>query len=811
MKHFLLLTLTFCSFSLWGQHTFEIKDQANDLPVANVEVLDSSKEILGVSNQDGIVDLKDNTLIIFIDHPGFPPQSIQLSPEQKVIYLNSDLVNLKDVEVIANDSKSLNLIRKVIENQKRNSPKSLSSYRYDAYTKLWVDAQGDSLVYIQNPKTEADSTQNRTKKLLENSMLFLSERAIEHNYDQKLGEKNEVKAARISGLKTPLYELIALQPISTEFNENEFNFFFRKFINPLSKAGLKNYNYIITDTIVSEGKKQVEVSFNSKNRQKKALYGYALIDLTSYALTKFYAENQTKAGSDTYIEMIYSPYKGVWIPARQVFKVDANNMSYSVEKDSINTEGEKVAYKENKKTRSWLTAQSTFSNFKTPIDFDSQVFKGYANEVKKEAFTDFNTKIKSFRKDDLTDRERTTYVKVDSIGKKAKVDRNIKLFRIITQQGWLNFGPVDLHLLDLLQFNDYEGYRLGLNFRTSHKFSQNFGLNTRVHYGLNDKVVKYGLGGWLSVNNATDAQLFADFSDDIVASGRFQFPNLNMFNYLRNQQEGTSDYLFIDKVNAQFGYRQDVWRKLGMELSFNYAKERSLFDYQFKDDAVDKTYQTNTAQLALRYVPKEEKIQTPMGNFILNSGAPMYFLTLNQGLNLLDGENEFTRIEFLTLQKLNIFKSPTYLNVRAGKVFGEVPVWHYFDGLGRARMKDSFWKRARIGGSQIFETMPQGVFVSDQFIFGSIKQKVLNLKVVKDKSIPIHLLYKAGVGNLSHKANHRGLNLQAMDQVYQEAGIEINKLVMGLFGVGMYYRFGAYNVGEFEKDFSIKAVINLGR
>ncbi|MDG4951020.1 DUF5686 family protein [Weeksellaceae bacterium KMM 9724] len=806
---FPLFFLLFASY-IFGQQTFLIKDKASDQALEQVKIYNQNREVLSISNEDGVFMLNDKQELIYVEHPGFPSQSFQLPVEQNIIYLDSDLVNLRDIQVVANDDKSLKLIKKVIENQKRNNPKSLGNFKYKSYTKLWADGQGDSIAYIPNPKTSQDSAQNQAKKLLENSMLFLSERAISHYYDKRMGIKNKVEAARISGLNTPLYELIALQPISTEFNEDEFNFFFRKFTNPLSLAGLKAYNYIITDSIQQEGRNLVEVSFNTKKKEKKSLQGYALIDLESFALSKFYAENKTKAGSYTYIEMIYEPYKNVWIPSRQVFKIDADNLSYYVKKDSINEKGEKVEYNLNKTARSWLNSHTTFSDFEAPVELDSKVFKGYESEVNKKAFTEFNEKIDSFRESTLNERELNTYVKIDSIGKAQNVDRNIQLLRVITQQAWLNFGNFDVYLLDLLQFNDYEDYRVGLNLRTSHKFSQKFGLNARTFYGTTDKVVKYGLGAWLKVNPNNDAEVYVDYSDDIASAARFSHPNLNLLNAINERTEKSSDYLFIDKINAQVGYRQDFFRNLKLDLSLNMAKERSLFEYTYKDNSEDKTYKSNTLRAAFRFAPREESIQTPMGKFAIKGGLPTYYLKVEKGLNLLDGETDFTRLEFSTNQKLDIFKTSTLVNLRMGKVFGEVPIWHYFGGLGRGRDKEQFWQRARMGGSQIFETMAQGEFISDQYVFGSIKQRVLNLKLVKDKNIPIHMLYKAGYGSLDKKENHTGLIYNEMDQVYQEVGLEINNLVMKVFGLGLYYRLGAYNTGEFKNDFSVKAVFNFG-
>lgn len=804
------LFLLFASI-VFAQQSLQVLDDTTQLPISQVALRDLDHRVLSLTDDNGFVEISEDISEIYIDHPGYFPQNYELPVADNKIYLSNELIQLKDLQIIANDEKSLNLIRKVIENQRKNNPKSLPNYRYTSHAKFWADTHADSIEYIPQPMSKEDSAQNEFKQLLEESMMFLSERAITHYYDQKHGTKNKVEAARISGLQSPLYEVMALQPISTEFNEDEFNFFFRKFTNPLSNAGLKSYNYIITDTIQVGNRTFVEVSFNAKSSEKNALHGFVEIDLASYTLSKFYAENQNKSGTETYVEMIYAPFQNVWIPKRQIFKLEAENVSHTSRQDSIAPNGEIIENKVRKKSKSWINSYTTYSNFESPVDLDKDIFKGYSFEVGKNAFKDFENRIDDFRQETLSEREQNTYLKIDSIGKAQKIDRSIKLIRLITQQGWLNFNKVDFYVPDVLQINDYEGYRIGLNFRTSHDFSQKIGFNARTYYGTEDKVFKFGLGAWYHLNPNNSSQIFIDYSDDITSSGRFTHPSMNLFHVLNHRKEQTSNYLYIDKVHSKIGYRQDLFENLNIELSFNSAKERNLFPYQFQENPLDKTYQSNSFQAAFRYAPKERGIQTPMGKVSFNAGFPIYYFSIDQGMDIFSGENEFTRMEFNMNQSWNIFQSPTYFNLRMGKVFGEVPIWHYFDGPGRARNKADFWQRARVGGSQIFETMTQGEFISDQFVMVSLKQRLVNLKVSEQKRIPFHLVYKVAYGDMDSIENHQLLNFQTMDQVYQEAGLEVGSLFGKMLGLGFYYRFGAYHLNDFEKDFSAKLIINFGR
>ena len=105
--------------------------------------------------------------------------------------------------------------------------------------------------------------------------------------------------------------------------------------------------------------------------------------------------------------------------------------------------------------------------------------------------------------------------------------------------------------------------------------------------------------------------------------------------------------------------------------------------------------------------------------------------------------------------------------------------------------------------------MIPGEFIVDRFVFGSIQQKLFNLKFGKNIDIPFVGVYKIGVGDMSNQQLHNNLTFNNMKHSYQEVGLEINNLILKVIGVGLYYRVGAYNYNDFERDFSVKAVLNL--
>ncbi|STD03726.1 hypothetical protein [Chryseobacterium carnipullorum] len=128
---------------------------------------------------------------------------------------------------------------------RENSPKSLGSYSFKSYEKISLDIDQDSITqfnqFFNTPdflkkKREKDSLSTiSAKQIFSKSKLFLWERAQEFLYSKQYGEKINILDNRISGLKQPIYEMIAVQQSNRDKIPNQikqenrglYRFFFR--------------------------------------------------------------------------------------------------------------------------------------------------------------------------------------------------------------------------------------------------------------------------------------------------------------------------------------------------------------------------------------------------------------------------------------------------------------------------------------------------------------------------------------------------------------------------------------------------------
>lgn len=186
-----------------------------------------------------------------------------------------------------------------------------------------------------------------------------------------------------------------------------------------------------------------------------------------------------------------------------------------------------------KKEKIWINLETTFKDIQNPAHFKRKEFLGYEDEI---AYSNLNENkwdnvMQNYRDSTLSNKERHTYEAIDSLGQKYKLDRQMKLMRIINSGGKLSLGKVDLDLTKILAFNDYEGFRLGAAFNTNENWSEKYSLNAYSAYGFKDETFKFGFGGDYFVNKPYSGRLFAKYSQDVSASGKT--PIVLQSNYTR--------------------------------------------------------------------------------------------------------------------------------------------------------------------------------------------------------------------------------------------------------------------------------------
>lgn len=807
----LFYTFLFFSSTLLSQTRLTVMDGfMEDQPLEGVSVVDDENRVLGKTNSKGVFVVPATVNRVSLNYEGYAQKKLYVYGKDLVVKLHPITVLLHSSEISNDDSEARNLIKQVIQNQKKNSIENLKSYQFKSYSKFLVTASTDSMPYIMMPRNEKDSAYNDIRKLLDKSHLMLGERAMDHKYSSQYGRKNVVKATRISGTKLPMYEFAAMQPISHSFEDEKINFFFRQFINPVSQSGLKEYRYRISEKDTIDNRPMLVISYFPQKRipNNQQIKGKVWIDQERKAIAKFYGENL----SDTHVaelEVDWTNVQNYWFPKHQRFRMDGGAITYPATKDTILPDGTLRLDTIRKKEKVWLHLTTSFKDIITPEEFDRKEFKGYENEVDVDSMENPESTLEAYRDNRLTEMEKNTYVKIDSIGEKYKMDRNIQLLRVISSGGKLAIGKYDLDLTKIFNYNDYEGFRLGLGGNTNYKFHDRLSLNGYVAYGFQDEKFKFGGGIEYLVNKPYSGKLFASYAQDVEASGRN--PIILQNNYISFIQSNFSNLYYDDYFSyrkVQVGYEQDFWQNFTVRLSGIYSEKEAEFEYQYQNNRMDEKFLAFDTQLALRWAPKDKNVRTPFGKVTISSGLPVFYLALTQGINLFNADYTPTRLDFSYLDLYRTFLGQTDFQFRTGISFGDTPIMNLYEGMGNSRNREKILERFGVAGINTFETMVPGEFYSDRFLMVNVSHKFAGFMLMKREVFP-EFIYRGLIGDIHHPEDHHFIDFKTPNKYYQEGGLELNQLIYGLVGIGAYYRFGAYAYDNFDQNFFVKATLKL--
>jgi hypothetical protein len=266
-------------------------DDASQKPVFNAKI-SCDNTVIGYTNEQGVLEFKTGCKNIDIDADSYQKEtvSVESSMEISLLKKSSKTTNIEAVVIEdKSDPRALEILKKVNKLFNENSPKSLGSYSYKSYEKISLDIDEDSLTQfnqyfndlnIFKKKREKDSLNNiSARKVFSKSKLFLWERAQEFLYSKKYGEKINILDNRISGLKQPIYEMIALQQSNRDIVPEQ--------VKPENR-GL--YRFFLSDTVTLDGRKNFVIRFrevNYKKPDRKRKYNGAIyVDTETYGIKK---------------------------------------------------------------------------------------------------------------------------------------------------------------------------------------------------------------------------------------------------------------------------------------------------------------------------------------------------------------------------------------------------------------------------------------------------------------------------------------------------------------------------------------------
>jgi hypothetical protein len=647
------------------------------------------------TNDDGKYRLSTNNNTyskIQVSFVGYKTAIVDIVPgkEQTVnVRLQPDSKQLSEVVIKSGkkkrytnkDNPAVELIRKVIANKEKNRPESYNYVEYKAYERLNfsfinVSDNFSDRKFFRKYKFLLDNRDTTTvpgKNLLP---IYLNEKVFNYYYSKNperkktkvIGEKGVnfgsfIDSEGIGVYFKHLYQDVDIYANSTVLVTNEF-------LSPISDNAPLQYKFFITDTVVVDGTKLVELSFTPRNTNEILYEGSIYITLDgNYGVQK----------ADLTINRNINLN---WVKEMHInldFEKNADGR-YHLSKSNIMAD---FGLSKSKNGGIFGQRYVTFQNYVTNVPRPDSTYEGQlaitSDEVKHRS-DEFWAKN---RQDTLSGAEAKVYANIDSLGRMKSFRRVVDIAQLFVF-GYKGVGPFDIGPANAFySFNPVEGFRLRVGGRTNIDFSKRMLFETYAAYGFKDEKWKFFLSGIYSFNKNSvyrfpQNYIRASFQRDTRIPGQ-ELLFLREDNFLLSFKRGNNDkYLYNDDYRVSYTreYASHFSYTLGLRKLTQTPAGSLYFNQIINSQQSPINNLTSTeANLQLRYAPHEEFYQGKVYRKQFINKYPVITLNYSHGFkDVLRGEYNYDNVS------LNIYKhvflkklGEADIWLEGGNIFGQVP------------------------------------------------------------------------------------------------------------------------------------------
>lgn len=754
-------------------------DETGD-PMAFVKVSSGSEKVY--SNIDGKFTLKQCKDSILFSYVGYDDMSISCSSE----LLEIGMKPKQSIEelLIKSDDPSKEIIRRVIENKDLNDPEK-RRFSYTAYNKFYFTIKSlDTITF----ESSSDTSSFNLQEMLEKQHLFFTESITERIHLSANKDKLITRYQKTAGFKDAGLSITASEFQTFSAYSNEIGIGGVQFLNPISKAGLRVYNYKLLQSDFENGDTLLSIQFEPKHNRFKGIKGQLKVDKSTYALVYLDANpiNQI-ANMDIHIKQIYKKQTdSFWFPS------ELNTLIYFDNESGIDMVGAGRTYIE---------------DTKLDIDGDGVRFNHLSSYVE----IDSSFKRSEFDKY-VNSKDSATIVFMDSLGQAEDFDKLIRWSKYLGKGQVPLFKYFALQIDELIDFNNHEGFRLGGGISTSDRLTKHMELGGYYAYGFKDKASKLGAHLQINIYPKYQTKLRLSYRNDLQFWGQQTF-----------YSDGFMEQLDIDnirflnvnaeqsrRIKAQFSTR--LFRHFSLHAALLKDEITGLSDYLFSNfheniiTASSGSYSNVSAFVELSFLFRETF--TELFGMQLSDGSdfPHVQLRYEKGLNEHGGQFDYNRVMAKIRHDFNLpGQGKSSFFARAVYTDMTLPL-PFTQGLRGSYENFSFASKSS------FETMRINEFFADKFVAGGITLNLLRLYKSRMSAPELVLSTKGAIGEMYDSNIHENVDFTVPNNWYLESGIYLDNLLTSQFvGIGLatLYRHGNYQLDKTLDNFSFKLSFNL--
>ena len=312
------------------------------------------------------------------------------------------------------------------------------------------------------------------------------------------------------------------------------------------------------------------------------------------------------------------------------------------------------------------------------------------------------------------------------------------------------------------------------------------------------------------VNKEKKAWVSVYYADDVKEIGTFDYlTDARVYSIFEPRLVNITQFYKYRKWFTSIA--SELSPKILAEVRLEHSNVENIENYYYINDGVPyRDYQLAEATVSVRISPKTNFFTNEDGTKEYFDGFPKISAQITQGVKgVVESDFNYTKFGL----KLDYYikrtdLSSTNILLEGSLATGDVPLTHLFHSYPNQPTKDEVLQRFSVAGVQSFETMYFGEFFSDRLTTLQVKHSLRRFKLTEKWKPELVLITRHALGDMSNRDQHFGIPFNTLDQLYNETGFEINKILFG-FGLSAAYRYGYYNLPKFSDNISFKFTFYL--
>lgn len=771
------------------------------LPFVNIAVKGTSN---GTSSSlSGKFDLTVSSIpvVLVFSYVGYEKKEMVAEKEGFYkIYLKNSGIELNEATVFSGPNPAMKIMNKVVDNSEKNNPEKNCRFQYTSYNKLIFTVEADSAKLAEKINSNSlNKDDKETLEFMEKQHLFMMESVTEKKYESKNKNKEIIKASKISGINLPSFSLLSTQLQSFHFYHEEISLSEIKYIGPVSKTGLNHYRYELKDTFLINLDTVYSITFFPKNENDNhSLKGLLQIHTDGYAIYSVISEPSIpqEKGFGIKVSQQYKKVDQQWFP----YELKSKLIPYEIQIEGFSLVGLSFGKIED------VLINPKFSN-KEFDEIELSVDKNISNISMEN--------LQKYRVDSLTKKELETYRIVDSIGQAHHFDKKMLAFESLFND-YVPIKFIDWDITKFMNYNEYEGFRLGLALRTNHKISKHFSLGGYAAYGFTDKAWKYGTDLNFLLSKRKQIEFNFSVKQDVEVASTLS--NFEKQRYLLTQGYSSlfqNRFDSVLKYEARFSFR--ALRHFKISTFGNYQYREAFQDYHYilplneNLSLLDPAYHLAEAGAEIKMAIHEKFIETPFGYISKGTKWPTLIFRYTKGIKgIYDSQYDYHRITLKSDYTYSSLRKGTfYFSLSAGIVTGHAPYHLLFNPTGTFKPIQKMTVFSMDG----FETMKLNEFLADQFSSLHFRYRLPKPIINGKKFRPlISVTNSMIIGKFESSQNHQNLNFSQLNKIFTESGLVIDNLLKSGasgFGIGVFYRWGTYQLPTPKENIAVKISLSV--